>query len=214
MGLNIVGGVSGDKADVGSLWKGLKIEVVPNDVGNLGEYAVDFISGSISAGLGGASTVFAFRWTDSSRMALIRRIRTQIRATTGFTQGSIFLEAVVARAWTVADTSGTVVTPTGDTGKLKQSMGTTLVNEVRISNTGALSAGTRTLDALPFATLSADSGAAVKPSILPPYDLWDCGNRWPQVLGQNEGFIIRATVPATGVWLLSVAVNWAEVPSF
>ena len=34
------------------------------------------------------------------------------------------------------------------------------------------------------------------------------------VLSQNEGFSVRCTVPATGVWNLGVRIKWAEVAAF
>jgi len=34
---------------------------------------------------------------------------------------------------------------------------------------------------------------------------------WPLVLAQNEGFILRATVPATGNWVAFANVVWEEV---
>jgi hypothetical protein len=37
---------------------------------------------------------------------------------------------------------------------------------------------------------------------------------WPLVLAQNEGFIIRATVPATGTWDFAVTMEWSEVSAF
>lgn len=34
------------------------------------------------------------------------------------------------------------------------------------------------------------------------------------VVAQNEGFIIRATVPATGTWTASFDVTWMELASY
>ena len=36
-------------------------------------------------------------------------------------------------------------------------------------------------------------------------------NEWPVVFVQNEGFLVRATVPATGTWTFSVIIEWLEV---
>jgi hypothetical protein len=33
---------------------------------------------------------------------------------------------------------------------------------------------------------------------------------YPLLFAQNEGFIIRATVPATGTWAFAVTVDWNE----
>jgi hypothetical protein len=36
----------------------------------------------------------------------------------------------------------------------------------------------------------------------------------PLVLAQNEGFVIQATVPATGVWFFAVKVDWVEIATY
>jgi hypothetical protein len=36
----------------------------------------------------------------------------------------------------------------------------------------------------------------------------------PLVLAQNEGISVRATVPATGTWIASFLIKWAEVTAF
>ena len=37
---------------------------------------------------------------------------------------------------------------------------------------------------------------------------------YPVILAQNEGFIIRATVPITGVWNAGFNISWAELAAF
>jgi hypothetical protein len=36
----------------------------------------------------------------------------------------------------------------------------------------------------------------------------------PLVLAQNEGFVIQATVPATGVWFFAVKADWVEIATY
>lgn len=47
-------------------------------------------------------------------------------------------------------------------------------------------------------------------------NLWapDQSSAWPLELAANEGFIVRATVPATGTWQAQVTVEWSEVNVF
>jgi hypothetical protein len=40
------------------------------------------------------------------------------------------------------------------------------------------------------------------------------GNPAPMVLAQNEGVVIRATVPATGTWGHGVTMAWSEVATY
>jgi hypothetical protein len=36
-------------------------------------------------------------------------------------------------------------------------------------------------------------------------------DEYPVMFEQNEGFVIRCTVPATGTWVFAVNVEWSEV---
>ena len=47
---------------------------------------------------------------------------------------------------------------------------------------------------------------------LTPVDLYNAQARqgFPIILGANEGIIVEATVPATGVWIANFTVSWAE----
>jgi hypothetical protein len=42
----------------------------------------------------------------------------------------------------------------------------------------------------------------------------DPGPEMPLLLAQNEGFVLRATVPATGTWQFGVTVVWAEITAY
>jgi hypothetical protein len=42
----------------------------------------------------------------------------------------------------------------------------------------------------------------------------DYSGEWPLVLAQNEGFVVQATVPATGTWAFQAIIEWSEVTSF
>ena len=51
---------------------------------------------------------------------------------------------------------------------------------------------------------------------IPMVDLFhaDPGSESPLVLAQNEGFVIRATVPATGTWQFGCTVTWTELTAY
>jgi hypothetical protein len=96
-------------------------------------------------------------------------------------------------------------------------MGTTLLGELRSASTAALGAGTKTLDALSIGQVSLTFGTVVSTRYLPsPVKLFntDAVNSHPIVLAQNEGLILRATVPATGTWQFGATIKWSEVASF
>jgi hypothetical protein len=69
-------------------------------------------------------------------------------------------------------------------------------------------------------TLSAGTGGAtpiIGSIYLPTYDLFECDvtdGEHPIILAQNEGIVIRATVPATGVWTAGFTIKWCELAAF
>jgi hypothetical protein len=103
-------------------------------------------------------------------------------------------------------------------------MGASLAGEVRIATTAALGAGTKTLDTQDIGWIVTHSSGGVSvaapiigSSYLPTPVLWTAeiaNGEHPVVLAQNEGVIVRATVPATGVWNLGMRIKWSEVTAF
>ena len=181
----------------------------------------------MAAGLGADSEILQFRWIDATRLAVITRLTLDgMYATTAFAAGGIRLYATVARAFTAAGSGGNTVTITGNNQKRRTSMGTTLVGEIRSASTAALGAGTKTLDSGSVGqvnTHSAQFGIAapvigyVGPATGPNVDLAAvdvASGEHPFVLAQNEGLILRATVPGTGVWILGMTIVWAEVTAY
>jgi hypothetical protein len=192
----------------------------PTDVGALGSYGFSTISGNIAAGLAAASPVFGFRWAQTPQLCLIKRISASVTVLgTGFTAGLGELDLFVARTYTAPDTAGNAVNIAAGKQKFRASFGSSLIaaSQIEIANTGALTAGTRTLDTLALAQTLFTIGTQTNTVLLPLTDLLkrDQGAAdWPLVLAQNEGFVIQATVPATGIWQLQVAVEWLEVATF
>jgi len=230
----IEGGASAALTDVGANTKAARIEIRPTDVGSLGSYSMATLSGTMAAGLGAGSTIYSIRWGDATRAMLLRRLSMVARnAGTAFAAGVFNFELVVARSFTASDTGGTNLTPTGNSQKRRTSFGTTLITDIRTSSTATLTAGTRTLDVqthnlirgmvpatavnYPFVGKGVGNlpGASINAFSLDWQDLFstDVSNEWPLVFVQNEGCIIRATVPATGTWEFGVLVEWSEVPT-
>jgi hypothetical protein len=197
----------------------------PCSYGSLGHYKYAGVTGAIAAGMAANGEVFQFRWTDATRFAVITAIRCPgMRATTAFAAGTIDIKATIARSWTASGSGGTALTLTGDNLSLRTSMGTTLVGDARISTTAALGAGTKTLDTQDLGLIPTHSSGgwnSATPIIgsiyLPRTELFVAdvaGGQHPVVLAQNEGVVVRATVPGTGVWNIGVEIEWAEVAAF
>lgn len=182
-----------------------------------GKYRLVAETGTIGAGAAADSEIFEFRFdpSDTNMRAIVRRIFiSAISLGTGFSAGQCIIEAKFARAFTVAGTGGGAVTLTTNQAKMRTAYGTSLA-EARVSTTAALTAGTQTLDTLAFASAFTGVGTAAYTQFIgvagQPLDLFHAteGNE-PIVIAGDEGFVIRATVPATGTWAAAIGVEWDE----
>ncbi len=210
-------------------WQPLGVTSGPLSIGNGGAYRVSATSGTIAASLGANSEVFQFRYvTAASRVCLVHGIAvsaaTIVAPAVGTTPINFALRATVARAWTAAGTGGTRLTLTGNQAKLRTSHATSEVNDAGIATTGALTAGTKTLDTqdlgaakhgVYFDLAAGDTDVTLMPltSLLGEFI---GGLAWPLVLANQEGFVIRSglALPATMTWDLNVNVAWSEVDGF
>jgi hypothetical protein len=132
---------------------------------------------------------------------------------TAFTAGAGLFNLFAARGFSASDTGGGALTMTTNNAKLRTAFATSGVQDIRCSATATLSAGTRTLDAAPLAAINVPVPATTVSTILVPLrNLYEARpGDWPLVLAANEGFVIQATVPATGIWNFSCNVEWDEV---
>jgi hypothetical protein len=214
-----VQGFDGTVAAVdGTNYRALRSTLRPIDHGSLGSYRLSMLSGTMAAGLAGNSEVFQFRWSDASRLCVVTSIVWDglSGSATAFTAGFGKVDVMVARSWTADGSGGTPATITGNNQKQRTSMGTTLLGAARVASTAALTAGTKTLDSQAIGQYSAAFGTATSTQWMPALDLFhvDPGGECPLVFAQNEGFVVRATVPATGTWQFGVTVCWTEVASY
>jgi len=194
----------------------------PMEVGARGAYALGVVSGVMAAGLGANAEIFQMRWVDATRVMLLRSlIISAAPGTTAFTAGPIEFNLTVARGWSADGGAGTaVVFSTANTNKKRTDFPLSLFSDtgVRFSATAALTAGTKTLDTNRMASLSSyvssvATTAASSPFIAPGTYLWqrNTHDEYPILLEQNEGIVVRATVPATGTWQYSINAEWAEL---
>lgn len=212
-------GSSGVVADVGGTgFRAAKVQSMPIEYGTLGAYAMSMLSGTMAAGLAANSEIYQFRWTDATRLCVIQKVSIDgvAGSATAFTAGFANITATIARSFSAAGTGGTTATITGSNGKLRTSMGATLLGEMRCASTAALGAGTKTLETMPFGQIGFAVGTVASVSYLGqvPLAVATPAHEHPIVLAQNEGFAIRATVPATGTWQFGVTVKWTEVTAY
>lgn len=210
----------------GTTFRALRVTNRPINYGTLGYYRVGALSGTMAAALAANSEVFQWRWPDATNLGLVYKVQISAGANVAATAAAITgFRMTAARSWTVAGSGGTRLTMTGNNAKLRTSMGTTLVNDIGISSTGALTAGTKTLDATDLGAVSIGilTGAItvqVSGNILSAGDgiLFDASEEGfhPLVCAQNEGFVIRSGVifPTGMTWQLGVHCVWAEAAAF
>jgi hypothetical protein len=212
-------GFNGVVGDVGgSTFRALKVQQMPLDYGSLGTYLKSLISVTIAAGLAANSEVFQFRWSDAARLCAVRKvvIAGLSGSATAFAAGFGRVHMTSAPSWTVSGSGGNAGILTTNEGKMRTSMGTTLLGDVRIASTAALAAGTKTLDTDSIGLYAFSVGTVVSATYLNQTVLFgeDPGPEHPLILAQNEGFVIRATMPATGTWQFGVTVTWSELTAY
>lgn len=189
----------------------------PNKVSATGgAYTWGAVSGTMAAGLAAGSEIFQFRHSSASYTAPLHSVKFSASvAGTAFAAGVPNFSMTTARAWTVDGTGGTAIAFTGNTNKRRTDFATSsqTSGNTRISTTAALTAGTKTLDTNTGPVIVGMTGTATTGQIVPAGTvLWErtAGCKYPLLFEQNEGFVIRATVPATGTWAFAVTVEWEE----
>lgn len=212
-------GNAGTVAEVdGTVYRSLRATLRPIDYGAYGSYRMSLLSGTMAAGLAANAEIFQFRWADATRLCVVSAITFDglSGSATAFAAGFGKVDAVIARSWTADGSGGSAATLTTNNQKRRTSMGTTLLGAARIASTAALTAGTKTLDTQAFGQYSAAFGTATSTQWIPQTQLFHQvgGVESPLVFAQNEGFVLRATVPATGTWQFGVTVCWTEVAEY
>lgn len=202
----------------GTNYRAIRTTLRPIDYAALGSYRASGLSGTMAAGLAANAEIFQFRWVDATRLCVVTSVLFDglSGSATAFTAGFAKVDMVVARSWTADGSGGSTLTLAGNNQKMRSGMGTTLIGGSRIASTAALGAGTKTLDAHAVGQYSAAIGTGTSVQWIPQFDLFhaDPGGESPLILSQNEGFVVRASVPATGTWQFGVTVCWTEVESY
>jgi hypothetical protein len=215
--LGIQGYSSGNGVEAAANTNALRVSERPMNVGAYGSYSFGSPGGIEAAGASANSPIFSMRSAAANGPnVVIRRFTFNAMAyTTAFTAGQALFQLFVARAFSASDTGGTQATMTTNNMKRRTAFATTALQDLRYSTTGVLTAGTRTLDGTPIASLGAPVPAtSVSYNLVGPWDMLRYGpEAWPLILAPNEGLILQATVPATGTWQWFVSVDWDEIPT-
>jgi hypothetical protein len=170
-------------------------------------------SGLMAAGLAANAEIFQFRNPDTNTgkmVVLDCRLMAAVGGT-AFTPGAVVMRFSKAAAWTVDGTGGTAQTLTTTAGMINSSYGASQLPTMRIASTAALTAGTKTLGE-DFASSTSGSSAGLGDTILnfDAFSYFRTG--YPLTFNPGEGFAIRATVPATGIWQFNTNMVWGFTP--
>lgn len=181
----------------------------------LGEYRFGQSTGLMTA-IAANGEIAQFRWTNATRLAVVKFIRVRYAVITGFTAAQeLGFDIIGSVNFTVSGTGGTAVTPGTQNLKKRQSYADSLVTDLRIATTAALGAGTKTLSNASYGASAAKTLAAAATvqdaSFETTVDMTNSSDG-PIVLAQNEGISIRNSVlmGAGGTVRATVEIAWAE----
>lgn len=215
----IQGFTVGNIMEVEANTKAGRVTLRPEDYGSLGAYSLGASSGIMAAGLAADAPIFSARWTHATNLCLVKRLIISAGCDTvsfGAAVGAFYFNAFAARSFTVVDSGGASILPTGSMNKLRTTgMGTTLFNDIRMSQTATLTAGTRTLDSQALGSIVGSVIAGAGAPMLAPYPIFEAvPGAHPLVLAQNEGLVMQARIPGTGTWKFSIRFDWTEITAY
>jgi len=161
--------------------------------------------------------IYTFRWTSSTYTALIHKVIVSAGGITAFTAGFATFRLVKGVEWTVGPSGGNALNDRGANIKLRTTYTDSRVatDDIRIADTTGLTVGTVTVGNQNLSSVITSTDATAGRVLLPRTHLIqqeEIGH--PLVLGQNEGFYLIVSVPATGTWRGNVTTEWSEMLNF
>jgi len=203
----------------------------------VGHYRTVALTG-LTTGMAANAPIVAIRMAPAAAQpssiylrALIQRLSIRAQVVTPFTAAQeLSLSAFIARNWSAADTGGTVLTLTSPNAMLNSISDTAPQLSIQVAGAGALTAGTRTLDANPFlyvagaqtsaaASLTGPFGALADEFLInsdQEYGINLQGTLVPwQSLGNQfgpEGIVVQSNIAqgAGGTVRVAVEIEWVE----
>jgi len=188
-------------------------------------YRFSGFTGTIGAALAANSEVLQFRFLSGTKtFALVHKVMFDglgIVAVSTAT-GPLGFQLVPARAWTAAGSGGTRIAVSGDNLQMETAIANSQVNDLGIATTGALTAGTKTLDANAQGQAIGGIGTGAvtiygSTSVIAPQPLFDAADAgMPMIFANQEGFIIKTTHvgPTALTYVAGFSIQWSEVSAF
>lgn len=180
-------------------------------------YAVSTLTGTMTAGLGLDSTIFAMRLNPTATVvAYIERVRITYVTITGLTAANLASRRLeVRRASAAAASGGTAIAtvPAKDSTSATSQFNSANGGDVRVATTGALTVGGISFETVPLLTNegcvnagTAGQWSGVMEWRQPP------GEVSPFVLNAGELLVVRNALAwdAAGTWQALFTVEWSE----
>jgi hypothetical protein len=188
-------------------------------------YRYSGFTGTIAAATAANSEVFQWRFLSGTKtFALVTKVVYDGMGIVAVATaaGPLGFNMTPARAWTVAGSGGTRIAVSGDNLQMETALPNSQVNDIGIATTGALTVGTKTLDANSQGQVIGGIGTAAvtaygTTSVIPVQPFFDSGaSGMPEVFANQEGFVIRTTHvgPAGLTYVAGFTVEWCEVTAF
>lgn len=182
-----------------------------------GWYSFTIRSGLVT-GVAANGPVWYLRYAPGTgKILMVKNINIGFATTTAFTAAqAVGFDLFFARSFTASDTGQTQATLTGDNGKHRTSMSTSGITGMGISNTAALTAGSRVLDIQPIG-FAVGASTGVGTVMVPTPMLAGTSGEHPLILANNEGLVIQNSniaMGAGGVIRLWVTVECAEMSAY
>lgn len=164
-----------------------------NVLGSYRDAVSSGLTAGVAAGTATAGHILVLRNADTAKYVRLRALEVEALVTTAFNSAQeIGWDAYVLRGFSAAYTGGTALTLATNDGKLLTGYPTTVLTG-RVADTGALTAGTQTLDANAIARGSVYTSAIGTSMSARRYDFTFTETEG-YLLGPSEGVVVRNTI--------------------
>ena len=211
MALQLIG-AGGAIAEVDATFKASRTSLRPAEVINWESFGA--ASGALTL-IAAAGPVFSLRNTGANPL-MVRRVQIGFVTITAFTAAqALAYQLLKATGFTVSDSAGTALYTAGANKHRSSFTNIASAPDVRIAAAVALTAGTRTLEAVALGIAGGSSTGVGTSMPITPLLSHDAGD-YPLILAQNEGLVIANTLlmGAAGVINLHVNIEFAEVTTY
>lgn len=210
MTINVIG-YSGTVQEVDATFAAARASLRPPDYLNFSKIQTRT---GLTNSLAANAVVYSFRNPGKNPIA-ITSVSMSIQISSSFaTNESLIFNLIKATQWITADTAQTLIVTRNGQNKMREDMPNILfAPEIRVSNTGAITAGSRTLQTQPMAQIVLTGGAKGVDDGKKAFFFESGAGETPLILAGQEGFVITTgTAPAVaGDFFINTQVSYAEM---